>query len=61
MITIDLPTGETLDALRLSQAALATRVAQLSSCKVCGGDMKRFEVALKTTRELIRQVEQQHV
>lgn len=61
MIIVDLPADDVLISLRLSQAALATRVAQLSACKVCGEDTKRFEQALKTTRDIIKQVEQQNV
>jgi hypothetical protein len=61
VIVVDLPSDKVLIALRLSQAALATRLAQLSACKVCGEDTKRFEQALKTTRDIIQQVEEQNV
>lgn len=60
MLTIDVPPEAARDALELSRAQLTIRVAQLSSCRVCGADLKRFEAALGTVRDMITQLELSH-
>lgn len=44
------------EALRLARTQLQIRYEQLSSCRTCGFDAKRFEEAI----ERIRQLEHQH-
>jgi len=44
------------EALRLARTQLQIRYQQLSACRTCGVDAKRFEEAI----ERIRQLELQH-
>ena len=57
MLTLDMPLEEARSALELAKVQLATRVIQLSNCRVCGADLPRYEQALGTVRQMLSQLE----
>lgn len=57
MITLDIPVEEAREALQLARAQLTIRVVQLSTCRVCGADLQKFERALGTVRDILKQLE----
>ena len=50
-----------LTALRTAKAQCLVRVVQLSNCRVCGEDQRRFEETVEQITELINQLETRHV
>lgn len=57
MVELNIDPVRALAALKLAKAQITIRASQLASCRTCGADLQRFELALDEVRNIITQLE----